>query len=59
MVTGRMVRAYGDRESITLVGEDITAVNKFPYLGSLIAISERIDVLVQENRRERERETKF
>ena len=43
MVTGRLVEE-SDREVITIDGGDIEAVDEFPYLGSLIASSGRMDV---------------
>ena len=43
MVTGRLVEE-GDQESVALDGGDIEVVSKFPYLGSLIADSGRMDV---------------
>ena len=42
MVTGRLVES--DCEPITLEGGDITMVEEFPYLGSLIASSGRATV---------------
>ena len=43
MVTGRLVEE-SDREVITTDGGDIEAEDEFPYLGSLIASSGRMDV---------------
>ena len=43
MVTGRLVEE-GDQESVALDGGDIEVVSEFPYLGSLIADSGRMDV---------------
>ena len=43
MVTGRLVEE-SDREPIALEGGDISAVEEFPYLGSLMASSGRMDV---------------
>ena len=43
MVTGRLVEE-GDQESVDLDGGDIEVVSEFPYLGSLIADSGRMDV---------------
>ena len=43
MVTGRLVDE-SDKEPIILVGGDIEAVDEFPYLGSLITSSGRMDM---------------
>ena len=43
MVTGRLVEE-GDQESVALDGGDIEVVSEFPYLGSLIADSGRMDM---------------
>ena len=43
MVTGRLVEE-SDRKVITIDSGDIEAVDEFPYLGSLIASSGRMDV---------------
>ena len=42
MVTGRQV-VDGDREPIAVAGGEICFVDEFPYLGSMIASSGRID----------------
>ena len=42
MVTGRAVEE-GDQEPISLEGGSIEVVNEFQYLGSLIAITGRMD----------------
>ena len=42
MVTGRQV-VDGDREPIAVAGGEICSVDEFPYLGSMIASSGRID----------------
>ena len=47
MVTGRMVE--GDQECVALDGGGVEAVDEFPYLGSLIEDSGRMDADV--NRR--------
>ena len=46
MVTGRQV-VDGDREPIAVAGGEICSVDEFPYLGSMIASSGRIDVDVE------------
>ena len=46
MVTGRLVED-GDKEPIAVEGGEICAVEEFPYLGSLIAESGRIDADVE------------
>ena len=43
MVTGRLVEE-SDRDSVALDGGDVNVVCEFPYLGSLIADSGRMDV---------------
>ena len=46
MVSGRMT-VESDRESISVDGGDLCCVEEFPYLGSLIAASGRMDVDVE------------
>ena len=46
MVTGRQV-VDSDREPIAVAGGEICSVDEFPYLGSMIAASGRIDVDVE------------
>ena len=46
MVTGRQV-VDGDREPIAVAGGEICSVDEFPYLGSKIASSGRIDADVE------------
>ena len=50
IVSGRMT-VESDRESISVEGGDLCCVEEFPYLGSLIAASGRIDVDVLVERR--------
>ena len=46
MVTGRQV-VDGDREPIAVAGGEICSVDEFPYLGSMITSSGRIDADVE------------
>ena len=46
MVTGRQV-VDGDREPIAVAGGEICSVDEFPYLGSMIASSGRINADVE------------
>ena len=43
MVTGRLTED-SDRDPIALEGGDIESVDEFPYLGSVVASSGRMDV---------------